>query len=684
MAPQALTTDPRDLTPDPARYQVDDLIIDLAPRRVRRAGTVIRLQALSFDLLVTLVRAAPNVVSFEQLSERVWPGLVITPETIVQRVKLLRGALGDDPHAPRYIEGVRGRGYRMVAEIRPLTESHGTPESTGPPSLKETKEEESPSVLAGTAAAGAGTATPSATLPAPPSPATRLPRGLIGGILTIVVLLAASWAVNHYRGVSKPAERTGSGAAPVAIHSLAVLPLENLSGDKEQEYFADGMTDALITNLAQVDSLRVISRTSAMQFKDSKESLPQIGRDLKVDAVVEGTVVRGDKRVRVTAQLIEASSDHHLWARSYERDAKDVLVLQDEIAEDIADQIRVKLSPKERGLRIQVHTVDPEAHDAYLKGRYWAYKETSEGGWKALEYYQKAIAKDPNYPPAYAGVADAFLVLAHWATLYSTPSGGLPLEEASPKVNEAAIKALALDPSLAEPHSSLAFIKLFNDWDWPGAEAEFKQAIALNPNLARAHHGYSYYLVIMQRLDEAVNESELARDLDPFDFYANEWLGQALYHARRYDDALRQLRRTLEMFPDRGERLYWQIAEVYEQKSMFGEAFAARQQALSLNKDPQVAALVTPLGEAYKRAGYRGWLLKSAQLQEQGHLCGAHEYALLNDEADAMSCLERAYQDHSVTTLFIRTAPELDSIRSSPRFRDLVRRIGFPQPSDKD
>jgi TolB-like protein/DNA-binding winged helix-turn-helix (wHTH) protein len=684
MAPQAWTTDTRDPTPDPTGYQVDDLIIDLAPRRVRRASTVIRLQALSFDLLVTLVRTAPNVVSFDQLSERVWPGLVITPETIVQRVKLLRSALGDDPRAPRYIEGVRGRGYRMVAEVRPLTQRQATPESIEPPSLKETKEEESPSVLTGIAAAGVAVVTSSATPTAPLGPATRFSLGWIGGILTIVVVLATSWAVMHYRGVSKPAERTSPGTAPVAIHSLAVLPLENLSGDKEQEYFADGMTDALTTNLAQVDSLRVISRTSAMQFKDSKESLPQIGRDLKVDAVVEGTVVRSEKRVRITAQLIEASSDHHLWARSYERDLKDVLVLQDEIAEDIAEQIRVQLSPKERSLRIQVHTVDPEAHDDYLRGRYWAYKETSEGGWKALQYYQKAIDKDPNYALAYAGVADAFLVLAHWATLTSTSSGGLPLNEASPKVNEAAAKALALDPSLAEPHSSLAFIKLFNDWDWAGAEADFKQAIALNPNLARAHHGYSYYLVIMERLDEAVTESERARDLDPFDFYANEWLGQALYHARRYDDALRQLRRTLEMFPDRGQRLYWEIAGVYEQKSMFAEAFAARQQVLSLDQDPKVAALVIPLGEAYKRGGWRGYLLKMTQLEEQGHFCEVHEYALLNDEPHAMNCLERAYGEHSVATLFIRTAPELDSIRSSPRFRALVRRFGFPQPSDKD
>jgi TolB-like protein/DNA-binding winged helix-turn-helix (wHTH) protein/Tfp pilus assembly protein PilF len=684
MAPQARTTNTRDLTPDLVGYQVDDLLIDLGPRRVKRAGSVVPLKALSFDLLVTLVRAAPNLVSFEQLSERVWPGLVVTPETIVQRVKLLRSALGDDPRAPRYIEGVRGRGYRMLAEVRPLTERPGTPESIAPSSLKEIKEEESANAHAGIAATGTATlSSPSATPPAPHRPAKWVPLGWIGGTLIIVALIAASWATGHYRGASKPAEQTSSETA-AAIHSLAVLPLANLSGDKEQEYFADGMTDALTTDLAQVDSLRVISRTSAMQFKGSKETLPQIGRDLKVDAVVEGAVTRGENRVRVTAQLVAASNDQHLWARTYERDLKDVVALQDEIAQDIAEQIRVKLTPKEPSLLIQVHSVDPEAHDAYLRGRYWAYKETSEGGWKALQYYQKAIAKDPNYALAYAGVADAYLVLAHWATQPSTAGDGLSLKEASPKVNEAAIKALALDPSLAEPHSSRAFIKLFNDWDWSGAEAEFKQAIALNPNLARAHHGYSYYLVIMERPDEAVNESELARDLDPFDFYANEWLGQALYHARRYDDALRQLRRTLEMFPDRGQRLYWEIACVYEQKRMFAEAFAARQQMLSLDQDPNVAALVTPLGEAYKRAGWRGYLLKITQLEEQGHLCEVHEYALLNDEAHAMTCLERLYDEHSVAALFIRTAPELDSIRSSPRFRDLVRRFGFPQPGDKN
>jgi TolB-like protein/DNA-binding winged helix-turn-helix (wHTH) protein/Tfp pilus assembly protein PilF len=673
MAPQEGTTNIQDLTPDPAGYEVDDLIIDLAPRRVRRAATVIPLKALSFDLLVALVRDAPNLLSFDQLSERVWPGLVATPETIVQRVKLLRSALGDDSHAPRYIEGVRGRGYRMLAEVRPLTERPGTPDPVVPHSLKETKEVPSRDEQAGIAATGAAAvSSPGTPPPAPPRSARWGPLGWIGGTLIMVGLLAGSWAIVHYRALSKPTERTSVVVSPV-IHSLVVLPLENLSGNKEQEYFADGMTDALTTDLAQIGSLRVISRTSAMQFKGSKATLPQIGRDLQVDAVVEGTVTPGENRVRVTAQLVEASSDHHLWARSYERDLKNVLALQAEIAQDITEQIRVKLTPKERSVLIQVRAVDAAAYDASLRGWYWLSQPSPEGSRKALDYFQKAIAKDPGYALAYAGLAESFLVL-----------GGpvFPRNEAFlQKAREAAVKALALDPSIAEAHTALGLIKFWIDWDWAGAEAEYKQATALNPNYASAHSWYSSYLVAMGRLDEAMKEIEHARDLDPFSPGITFWLGQVLYHARRYDDALRENRRGLEMWPDRDE-FFGAVADVYEQKKMFAEAFAARQQALSLTKDPNVTAL----GEAYKRSGYRGYMLKEAEiLGAHNPAYAAHLYALLSDEARAMTALEVGYNERNGGVLFMRSAPELDSIRSSPRFRDLVRRIGFPlSPSDKN
>jgi TolB-like protein/DNA-binding winged helix-turn-helix (wHTH) protein len=637
------TTDPQ------VAYEFGQFTLVPTEKRLLCDGKVVPLAPKVFDTLVLLVKNQGRLLEKDALLEALWPHSVVEEVALAHNVSQLRKALGDPAEDPKFIETVPKRGYRFIAAVR----QRGEPRAAPPAS---------------------GGETPSAVRHTPRSRAA-----ILGAFAAVLGLAAGTAAYVHL----SPTGKRVTGVLP-AIHSLAVLPFENLSADKEQEYFADGMTDALTTDLAQIGSLRVISRTSAMQFKGSKETLPQVGRDLQVDALVEGTVARGKNRVRVTAQLVEASSDYHLWARTYERDLKDVLALQDEIAQDIAEQIRVKLTPKERSLLIQVHAVDPEALDAYLRGRYWAYKAdlwrtcgtsgsppcvSQSEAWKALEYYKKAIAKDPSYALGYAGVADGFVVLAI--------SGGLPYKEASPKINEAALKALALDPSLAEAHSSLAFVKLFNDWDFSGADAELKQAIALNPNFARAHTWYSYYLVVMERLNEAVKESERARNLDPFDFYANEWLGQALYHARQYDDALRQQRRTLEMFPDRGGRLYFEVAEVYEQKKMFAEAFAARQQSDILSKCP----CVTTLSEAYQRAGWRGYLLKTVQLLEEVHGCDVHDYALLNDEAHAMTCLERIYEAHSPAILFVRTAPELDSIRSSTRFRGLVRRVGLPQPS---
>jgi TolB-like protein/DNA-binding winged helix-turn-helix (wHTH) protein/Tfp pilus assembly protein PilF len=645
--------------PEPARvFRFGSFEADLGNRQLFRNGISVCLTGQPFEVLALLLERPGQLVTREQLRARLWPsGTVVEFDRgITAALTKLREVLHDDAQHPRFIATVPRHGYRFISPVSAAAQAalepsvRTVPESAPQPASTATSDVV-PSAVQG----------------------SWWSRPTVLAILAAVLVLIGGTAAYVYL------PRAGQRAAEVspAIRSVAVLPLENLSGDKEQEYFADGMTDALTTDLAQIGALSVVSRTSATHFKGSKETLPQIGRELNVDAVVEGTVTRSENRVRVTAQLVEASGDHHLWAKTYERDLKDVLALQDEIAQDIAEQIRVKLTPKEHSLLIQVHAVDPEVYDAYLRGRYWGDKATSEGGRKALEYYQKALAKDPNYALAYAGVAEAYL---------RGGGSGLSFKEVSARVNEPAIKALALDPSLAGPHASLAFIKLYNDWDWSGAEAEFKQAIALNPNLTRAHNWYSQYLVIMERPDEAVNQSERARDLDPFDFYANRDLGQALYHARRYDDALRQIQRTVEMFPDNG-LLYDQIADVYEQKEMFAEAFASHQQALSLYQDPSVTAL----GEAYKRGGYRGYLLKQIQVLEPGHPRGltlarlAHMYAMLDDEPHAMSYLERTYEEHSPATLFVRTAPELDSIRSSPRYRELVRRIGFPQsPGEKN
>jgi TolB-like protein/DNA-binding winged helix-turn-helix (wHTH) protein len=616
-------------------------------------------------VLVCLAERDGDIVSVNELLDTVWKDLVVTQYSVYQAIAVLRRALGDDPKDPTYIASVPRRGYRLVAPVVAAEHEQITPspQRESAPLVDEAACAQHPEVIE----TARGSHDRLAAVQAPVEPDGRLGspgtngvaarppawslRAIVATVVSVLLLLATASAYLYLR-------RGGERAAevPAAIHSLVVLPLENLSGDKGQEYFADGMTDELITNLAQIGSLRVISRTSAMHFKGSRETLPQIGRDLQVDAVVEGTVARGENRVRVTAQLVEAATDHHLWARTYERDLKDILALQDDISQDITEQIRVKVTPKEHSLLMHVHAVDPQAYDAYLRGRYWWNQTTPE--------------EDPSYSLAYAGLADSLLQLG--------ASGGLPLKEAYLKAGEAADEALRLDPSLAEVHTSLANIKFLNDWDWSGAEAEYKRAATLNPNYATAHRSYSFYLVAMGRLDEAMKEIERAQDLDPLSPSITFWLGQVLYHARRYDDALRQNRRGSEMFPENAE-FYWAIADVYEQKKMFAEAFAARQKALSLGKDPNVTAL----DEAYRRSGYKGYLLKAAQILEHADdpADAAHCYALLTDEARAVTALEVGYNKHLHAILFLRTAPELDSIRSSPRFRDLVSRIGFPQPS---
>jgi len=598
------------LVPSQKRLLIDREVVPLAPK--------------VFDTLMLLVEKQGRLIQKEEFLKALWPNSVVEEQALAHNISQLRKVLRDPAEDPKFIETIPKRGYRFIASVRAA--------------------DEPPADLASPAPDGA---VPSAMQ------SLRWPRRAVLAVLASGLVLAAGTTVYvHWR-------RTGPEAAGVlpAIRSLAVLPLENLSGDKEQEYFAAGMTDALTTDLAQIGSLRVISETSARQFKGSKESLPQIGHDLKVDAVVEGAVTRSENRVRVTAQLVEARSDHHLWARSYERDLKDVLVLEDEIAKDISEQIRVTLSPNERRLLVQAHAVDPEAYDTYLRGSYWLSQFTPEGYEKGCDYLQKAIAKDPSYAPAYVGIAEC---------------GHSP-----DKARKAVAKALVLDPSLAEAHARLADIKFAIDRDWLGAEAEHKQTIALNPNYAPAHYFYAFELVAMERLEEAMRETELARDLDPYSAAIAEWLGQVLYHSRRYDDALREMRRGLEMHPD-SPVFPWDMADVYEQKKMFAEAFAARQQALRLMKDPRVTAL----GEAYKRSGYKGYVFKQAEF-EQAHNppYAAHLYALLDDEPHAIAALEAAYNQHDPRILFIRTAPEFDSIHSSPHFRDLVRRIGFPQPS---
>jgi len=481
---------------------------------------------------------------------------------------------------------------------------------------------------------------------------------------SLVVLIPGGWR-----------ERLVGLFASQRIDSIAVLPFQNLSGEADQEYFADGFTDALTTDLAQVRALRVISRTSAMGYKGTKKPLPQIARELNVDAVVEGTVLRSGDRVRITVSLLHAATDRHIWSKTYEEDLPDILGVQREMAWTIVNAVRVQLPPTLEERFRRVPSVDPDAYLAYLKGRFWWNKRTEEGFSKAVEYFQKAIEKDPNYGQAYAGLADAYLMPA--------TRGLVSPREAYPKARALLTKALALDDSLAEAHNSLAYVIKNADWDWAGAEREFQRAIALNPGYTLAHQWYAHLLSIEGRRREALAEAERAQELDPLSPTVNRDLGAILYRARDYDKAITQLRNTLEIAPS-FPLAYITLSNVYAEKGMYPEAIAERKKAVALSSDDP--ELLAGFGRIYALEGnipesrkLLDTLAKRSKHQYVPPLAFVSIYIGLGDKDSAFSWLERAYEERSDDLGRLRVDPLFDSLRSDPRFQELIRRIGVPQ-----
>jgi TolB-like protein/Tfp pilus assembly protein PilF len=488
--------------------------------------------------------------------------------------------------------------------------------------------------------------------------------------VAILAVLAAFY-------ISGLRDRLRCRAGPGRIESLAVLPLDNLSHDPEQDYFADGMTEELITDLAKISALRVISRTSVMRYRRTEKPLSQIAQELNVDGVVEGSVQRSGNRVRITAQLIQAATDKHLWAESYERDLRDVLSLQDEVARAIASEIKVKLTPQEQTRLASARPVNPEAHGLYLKGRYYWNKRTPETLKKSLEYFQQAIEKDPGYAPAYAGLADSYDMLG--AGSYRV----LPPKEAYPKAEAAAMKALELDSTLAEAHTSLGWSKWVFDWDWQGAEREYKQAIELNPNYANAHHWYAGYLLDMGRYTEAIGEDRKAESLDPLSLIISADLGdEALGPAGLYDQEMEQCRKTLEMDPNFAQA-HMCLADSYVRKGMHKEAIAEFEKAIELSAGSLV--YVSALGSTYARAGRRDDAIKILNelkaRSKQGFVAPdnfASIYAGLGDKDQAFAWLEKAYEERTDAIIGVSAEPWFDPLRSDPRFQELLRRVGLP------
>ena len=468
------------------------------------------------------------------------------------------------------------------------------------------------------------------------------------------------------------------GAPTPQIDSIAVLPLDNLSGDPEEEYFVDGMTEELIAQLAQISALKVISRTSVMQYKKARKPLPEIARELDVDAVVEGSVRRAGNRVRITAQLVHAPTDRHLWAKSYERDLSDVLTLQSEVAREIANEINVALTPQEQARLSATRAVNPRAHELYLKGRFFWNKRTPDDLKKSLEYFQQATTEDPNYALGYAGVADAYSLLGYVG--YAV----LPPREAFPKAKAAALKALELDPALAEAHVALAFAKWNYDWDWAGAEEGFRRAIALNPNYATARQFYGIYLVSLGRIEEGLAELKRAQELDPLSLIIRGNFAWGYIFGRRPDDALEQLRPTLEMDPSYPPTHYF-MGLAYLRKGMHRQALASFKRNVELIRggnlasDANVAYAHAVVGE---KAEARRRLEALKRTSEQRYVPPewiAVVHAGLDERDQAFALLERAYQERSGLLPLLKVHPLFDKLRDDPRFADLVRRMNFPE-----
>src|SRR5438046_6338633 len=483
--------------------------IALHSGELRKAGVRIRVQQQPLKLLEILLEHPGEVVTREELRSRIWPNEDFGDfdQAVNVAIAKLRAALGDSAENPRYIETLPKRGYRFIAEVSVVAEDDRTK-----------KPESATGTIPGT---DTGHQIQGAGLIVEPKHRQWPANRVMGALALALVLSLTILAVWIFRS---------RGRAPTGIRSLAVLPLDNLSGDASQDYFAVGMTDELITDLAQIRALRVISRTSVMAYKHARKPLPEIARELNVDAVVEGTVLRSGDRVRITAQLIEASTDKHLWSQSYEGEMRDTLALQNKVARAIADQIRINLNPQEQAALKHVKVVTPQSYEAYLKGRYFWNKRTADGLKAALGYFDQAIKKDANYAQAYAGLADSYALMGDWEY------GVLAPKEALPRAKAAAIKALELDNTLGEAHTSLAFTLDSFDWDWGSAESEFKRALDLNPGYATAHQWYSWHLIEMGRNSEAIAEMRKAENLDPLSLIIGADMADVLLIARRYDE----------------------------------------------------------------------------------------------------------------------------------------------------
>jgi TolB-like protein/DNA-binding winged helix-turn-helix (wHTH) protein/Tfp pilus assembly protein PilF len=607
--------------------------LDLASGELRKGGALVKLQSQHFELLALLASRPGQVVSREEIREALWDSntFVDFDRSINLGINQIRSALGDDPQSARYIETLPRKGYRFIA---PLTEAGGQ----------------------------RATAVVRLALLTFSEAGLSRRRWLLSTAAVALVAIGVAVAIRESRErIAKPVE------------SLAVLPLENLSHDPEQDYFAEGMTDELITDLAKISALRVISRTSVMQYKGTKKPVPRIARELNVDAVLEGTVTRDQDRVRITAQLIRAAPEKHLWAETYEARLSGVLTVQDTVAKAVAQAIQIKVTARERSLLATRREIDPAGYEAYLKGRYLWERPGEENLRKSREYFEQAIQKDPAYALAWAGLADALRRSATW--------GVLSFQDAFPRAKVAAEKALALDSTLAGPLVALGAVKMQYEWDWAGAERLYKQAIALSPNYGTAHHEYATYLAEVGRTQEAVAEARQAREVEPLSRMFAFNVTWKLYVARRYGEAELEFRRLSAWHPD--SRGSIPLASVYLQTGRKREAIAELRKRVEDSDRGlfELMFLAHALGVSGARAEAKEILDEMRAPSPRRYVAPMYiavVYEGLGEREQALQWFERACAERAINGWILRD-PRLDQIRTEPRFKNLMRQMGLPQ-----
>jgi TolB-like protein/DNA-binding winged helix-turn-helix (wHTH) protein/Tfp pilus assembly protein PilF len=608
--------------------------VDVRSGELRKQGVRIKLQEQPFHVLAVLLQRPGEVVTREELRSQNWPAdtFVDFDNSLNTAINKLREALGDSADNPRFIETLPRRGYRFLASVSGI-------------------EWDARGYRNGEVGSG-----------------MRRFRWTVALVL-FAVIAAALFVLNVFRVRDRI---LGSTRIP-PIQSLAVLPLTNLSGDPDQEYFSDGMTDALITDLAQMGSVKVISRTSIMRYKKTDKPLPEIARELNVDGIVEGTVQRSGGRVRITAQLIHGLSDKHLWANTYERDLRDVLALQDEVARAIVGEIRIKVAPQDQVAKATRHAANPEAYDLYLRGLVYSRHEGVDSKRTSVDYFNRAIQLEPEWADPYAQLARSYDWIAG--------TGGHP--EFYPKAKAAALDAIRMDDSLAEAHTALAF-SLFNyDWDWAGAAREYQRALQLNPNYSEAHHAYAELLMASGKNNEAVSEIERAEELDPLLPALRVNVGMVYSCVGRHDAAIEQLRNTTRLNPDYDVG-YSGLGIAYLRKAMYPEAIANLEKALDMDKDdPDVILDVVELAYGYAAADRKNEARKMLSELERAEAKGRSLelysiYFALGEKERGLAWLEKAFKDKSESLLYLRCWSEFDRMRADPRFADLVRRVGIP------